>query len=51
MYNYLLTFLSFTIGNYIWQIAFERDWEKAFERTYFQLIALLIFAMIQKFVG
>lgn len=40
----LITAISCVIGNFIYQWVGDRNWEVAFERTFFQLVACVIMA-------
>lgn len=36
---------SLTVGNYLFQLAMAQDWQVAFDRSFFQCVALLLAAI------
>ena len=44
--KYLATIIGFTIANFIWQYFTTKDYSIAFERSYFQSVAIFAFWMI-----
>ncbi len=38
--NFIIIFITLALSNYLFQLVFDRDWMKAFDRTFFQGIAL-----------
>lgn len=41
-----LTICALTFSNFIYQLAWEHDYQRAFERSFFQATAILIFRWI-----
>jgi len=44
--EFIMLGLGLSIGNYFYQFLNDKDWKKAFERSYFQMVACLLCWMI-----
>lgn len=47
MYNWIILMIGLAMANFLWEAMTDKDWERAFERSYFQGWALLVAAFTQ----
>jgi hypothetical protein len=47
--KFIIIGLVLSVGNFTWQAFTGHNWEQAFERSYFQIVACLICAIAIKF--